>query len=146
LGQATFAAPTNPASSSTARRIARVAVRGEPGSSTTLFTMSSRAVEARVDTAHDAVVVQHGHRPVPALARVRRHVDLDPVAVAEELLGAVAIDDEVVERGEERRAAVPLVTQCAQPRRDVTRRVPAAGPRLARVADLDAGERAVALE
>src|SRR5262245_18315127 len=60
-----------------------------------------RAVEARLDAAHDAVADENGEDVVAVLALRLRDVHLEPVAEVEERLGAIAVVDEPIERGQE---------------------------------------------
>src|SRR5258707_577880 len=63
--------------------------------------LAARALEPRIDAADDPISRQDGHGKVAELPEVEREVDLHPVAVAEELLGAGAVDDQVVEGREQ---------------------------------------------
>ena len=60
-------------------------------------------VEERVDPADEPLAVQHRHDEVAVPAFRPGHVDLEPEAEAEKLLGARAIRDQLVERGKKRR-------------------------------------------
>src|SRR5207249_12204270 len=55
------------------------------------------AVHLRIDRPDELFAVEDGHRPEAARTQVFGHVDLDAVPHAEEQLGALTIDDEVVE-------------------------------------------------
>ena len=61
-------------------------------------------VEARLDASDDAVADEDGQDVVAVLALRLRHVHLEAVVEVEERLGAVAVVDQPVERGEERDA------------------------------------------
>ena len=62
------------------------------------------AVRLEVHPRHQRVAEQEGQHVVAMLALVRRGVDLDAVAQAEQPQGALAPPDQVVERRQQRRA------------------------------------------
>src|SRR6187200_1799080 len=63
--------------------------------------LAALAVEPRLDPADEAVADEDGQDVVAVLPLRPRHVHLEPVAEVEERLGAVAVVDQSVERGEE---------------------------------------------
>src|SRR5215510_3165577 len=63
--------------------------------------LARRPVEARLDTADDAVTGEDREDVVAELALRLRDVHLEPVVEAEQRLGPVAVVDEPVEGGEE---------------------------------------------
>ena len=77
-----------------------------PGSHQTPLTLERALlpVEDRLDAADEPVAVEDGQDVVAVLPLRRRDVHLEPVVEVPERLGAGAVVDEPVERGEERRA------------------------------------------
>ena len=97
---------SEPAAPGPAQRRGRARPAARRRSHQTPFTRSTSrlAVEDGLDPPDDPVAAQDRQDVVAVLALRLRHVHLEPVVEAPERLGAVAVVDEPVERGEERRA------------------------------------------
>src|SRR2546428_8937136 len=96
------------------------------------------AVNLRIDRPNELVPVEDRHRPEAPHAEVLRNVDLNAVPHAEEQLGALAIDDQVVEGRQQGRPvdrlAWPIEIPCERE------------ARTAQAGDLDTPRDAFALE
>ena len=88
------------------------------------------AVEERVDAADQLVPVEEREDEVAVLALRLGDVDLEPEAEAEQLLGAVAVVDELVERRQQRRPRLA---------RSALQQLGVGQPVAAQALDLDAG-------
>ena len=64
-------------------------------------------VRLQIDPSHQPIIPQEGQDIVTVHPLFGRRVDLDPVAEAEQALGAASLPDERIERGEQLRSVDP---------------------------------------